>query len=113
MTHSLPTRRSSDLDVGDAQAFDALLAAAGYLDQGEFAGDMRPLYGQVVHIVHRHQAAELSLDMLDHGGRARGDTGDARQMGGVSHLGDVQVLDIVPTAGKQADYAGEDDRPVV
>ena len=60
-----------------AHRLDPLLAGAGDLDQRELALHRRALDGQVVHVVDRHEPAELGLDLLDHRRRAGGHDGDA------------------------------------
>src|SRR3546814_18908885 len=52
-------------DVGDAQALHALLAGAGHLHQDQLAFDRRALERQVADPLHRHQAVELRLDLLE------------------------------------------------
>ena len=59
-----------------------------------------PLDGQVMHVMDRHHAAKLVLDLLDHLGRAGGDDGDARAMAFVVDLSHGQAVDIVAPAGK-------------
>ncbi len=49
------------------------------LDQHHLALDERPLVGQIVNLVHRHQPRQLRLDLLDDHPRARGHDGDPRQ----------------------------------
>ena len=69
--------------------------------------------GHVDDAVHRHQAVELILDLLDHHRRAAGDDGDAREMLLVLGLRDGERVDIVAAAGKQPDHARQHARLVV
>ncbi|CAA7626911.1 conserved hypothetical protein [Magnetospirillum sp. UT-4] len=94
-------------DLGDAQGFDPLVAGARHLHQGQLAADMGPLDGEVRHLVHRHQAAQLVLDLLDDHAGAAGHDGDARQLFGGIDLGHGQAFDVVAAAREQPDDAGE------
>ena len=50
---------------------------------------------QIAHAMHRHQPFELMLDLLDDGGRAARDDGDARDVLLVLGLGHRQAVDVV------------------
>ena len=94
-------------EVGEAQRPDQPLAVAGHLDQRQLALDVRPLGGQVLDPLHRHQLRQQRLDLLDDELAAGGDDVDARQ---AAHLVDLryrQALDIVAAAREQADHPGE------
>ena len=82
---SILSRRAGDLEdealdgrvdhagaegVGEAQRLDPVLALAAHLDHGELALDRRPGDRHVDDAMHRHQAVELVLDLLDHHRRA-------------------------------------------
>src|ERR1035437_1985651 len=93
--------------VRQPQRLDPVLALALDLDHGELALDRAASERHVHDAVHRHQAVELVLDLLDHHRRAGGDRGDQRQMLGVLGLRHRQRLDIIAAAGDQAEYARE------
>src|SRR5262249_16333820 len=80
---------------------------AADLDQRQLALERRAVDGEVADLVDRHQAVELVLDLLDDHRRARGDHGDARQLGLGVDLGHGQAFDVVAAAGEQADNASE------
>src|SRR5699024_10633106 len=56
---------------------------------------------------------ELVLDLLDHHRRAGGDDGNKREVLGVLGLRHGQRLDVIATAGEQADDAGKNARLVI
>src|SRR6185437_3428251 len=94
-------------DVGEPQRFDALVADARDLDEGELALDMRAFIGQIAHGMDRHEARELRLDLLDDHRRARGHDRDARARIAVVDLGHSQAFDVVAAAGEQSDDPGQ------
>src|SRR6266481_617491 len=100
-------------DVGEAERLDARLAFARDLDQRHLALDKGALVGQVVNLVHRNEARQLRLDLLDDHPRSRGHDGDPRQAVAPINLGDGQALDIVAAPGEQPDDARQDARLVV
>src|ERR1700737_905010 len=100
-------------DVGETERLDARLAFARDLDQRHFALDKGALIGQVVNLVHRNEARQLRLDLLDDHSRSRGHDGDPRQAVAAIDLGDGQALDIVAAPGKQPDHTRQDARLVV
>ena len=94
-------------EVGQPQRLDQPLAVARHLDQRQLALDVRPLGGEVLDPLHRHQLGEQRLDLLDDELAAGGDDVDARQ---AAHLVDLryrQALDIVAAAREQPDHPGE------
>ncbi len=80
----------------------------GNLHQRHFAFQRRAFDGEVGDAVHRHQALQLVLDLLDDHRRAGGHDGDAREVLRGIDLGHRQALDVVAAAREQADDAGED-----
>ena len=60
-----------------------------------------------MHLVNRHDTAQLRLDLLDHLRGAGGDHGDAAEVSGVIDFGDGQAFDVVAAAGEQADDTGQ------
>src|ERR1700737_1932030 len=100
-------------DVGETERLDARLAFARDLDQRHLALDKGALIGQVVNLVHRNEARQLRLDLLDNHSRSGGHDGDPRQLVGAVDLGDRQALDIVTAPGKQPYDAGQHARLVV
>jgi hypothetical protein len=81
------------------------------LEQAQLALDAGAFDGQVMDLVHGHDAAQLRLDLLDHRGRAARHDGDARAVAQMVDLGHGQAVDVVAAAGKQADDAGQHARP--
>src|SRR4051794_3390846 len=74
---------------------------------------MRAFVGQVADPVDRHQPVELVLDLLDDHAGAAGDDGDARNLLFRIDLRHGQALDVVATAGEQADDTGQHARLVI
>src|SRR5262249_56066572 len=66
--------------IREPQRLHAVLALAAHLDHGELALDVRAGHRHVDHAMHRHEAIELVLDLLDHHGRTARDDGDARDV---------------------------------
>ena len=83
---------------GEPHRLDAVVALADDLDEAQLALDRLALDRQVDDPVHRHEPRELALDLLDHGVRAGGHDGDARDVLLVLGLGDRQALDVVAAA---------------
>ncbi len=100
-------------NVGQAQRLDPLFARAGDLDQRQLALDVRAGFGEVDHLVHRHQPFKLRVDLVDHRGRAVGDDGDAADRVVFGDVGHGQAVDIVAARGEQPGDLGEDARFVV
>src|SRR3546814_7793027 len=90
-------------DVGDAQGLHALLAGAGDLHERQLALHGGALHREVAHPVHRHQAIELRLDLLEDLRRAGGHDGDAREALARIDLGDSEALDVVAAPGERSE----------
>src|SRR4051812_18749242 len=98
--------------VGDAQRLDAYLAGADNLYQRHLAGDVRALARQVGHAMHRYEAIELRLDLLDDHFRAGRHDVDPRAGPAAFHRRHCEAVDVIAAAGEQADDAGQDARLV-
>ena len=83
------------------------------LISSHLALDKRALVGQIVDLVHRHQARQLRLDLFDDHPRAGRHDGDPRQAVLAVDLGDGKAFDIVAAPGKQPDDARQDARLIV
>ena len=92
---------------GDAQGFDAAVTGGNHFDQCHFAGDVRAFARQVGDFVDGNKAVELRLDLFDDHGRAAGDHVDAALVAVGIDGCHGQAIDIIASAGKQADDARE------
>jgi hypothetical protein len=63
--------------------------------------------------VHRHQAFELGVDLVDHRRRAMGDDGDAADVVLVGDVGYGQAVDVVAARGEQPGDLGQNARLIV
>ena len=61
----------------------------------------------------RDQAAQLRLDLLDHGRRSGSHYRNARGMRRAVGFGDREAFDVVAAAGEQPDHAGQHARLIV
>ncbi|MNY49006.1 hypothetical protein D3C86_1843900 [compost metagenome] len=90
-----------------------------HLDERQLALDRAVMakragtHGEIDDPVDRNQPLELVLDLVEHVRRAAGDDGDAREMRLMFRFRNGQALDVVASAGEQADDPGENARLVV
>ena len=81
------------------------LTSASSRSSGVLLPELDGAHRQVDDAVHRHDALELVLDLLQHVRRAARHDGDARQVLFMLGLRNRQALDVVAAAGKQSDDA--------
>ncbi|EXU84165.1 hypothetical protein AX23_00915 [Brucella melitensis 548] len=68
---------------------------------------------QIHHAMHRNDARKLMADLVQHMRRAARNDGDARKVALMFGFRHRQALDIIATAGKQADDAGKNARLII
>src|SRR5581483_2889232 len=84
--------------IGDAQRLDTLFTGADHFDQCHFTCDVWPFAREGGDAMHRHQAVELRLDLLDDHFGAGGYDVDARAVAVAFHRGDGKAVDVIATA---------------